>query len=165
MLNLEILDIDGKNNFLELDENLLKEKEDALYKQKSIYVLQYPNGKNAAVSYGILKSFEVSNSSILHTCSTEKGSSDSQILNLETNIVIGIHKEGSVNFNFNIGTFLKYPLIYFIGNKLNKEKAINNIINNIQNLSLKEKNFKNIMNIKNIEDKINNINYVFLSIK
>ena len=154
---IEILDIDGINNFLELDDNLFREKEDALYKQKSIYVPQYPNGKNAAVSYGILKSFdEVNNSNILHTCSTEKGSSGSPILNLETNKVIGIHKEGSVNFNFNMGTFLKYPLIDFIENKLNKEKAVNNIINNSSNLSMKENNFNDIMNIQKIEDKINN---------
>ena len=154
---IEILDNDGIENFLELDENLFREKEDVLYKQKSIYVLQYPNGKNAAVSYGILKSFdEVNHSNILHNCSTEKGSSGSPILNLETNKVIGIHKGGSAIFNFNMGTFLKLPINDFIENKLNKEEAINNNINNIQNLSLKKNNFNNLMNIKKIEDKINN---------
>ena len=154
---IEILDIDGIGNFLELDDDLFRDKEDALYKQKSIYVLQYPNGKNAAVSYGVLKSFnELNKSDIRHSCSTEKGSSGSPILNLETYKVIGIHKEGSVNFNFNMGTILKYPLIDFIENKLNEEKAVNNIINNFSNLSIKGNNFNNIINISNIENKINN---------
>ena len=55
---IEILDFDGVEHFLELDENLFRDKEKTLYKQKSIYVLQYPNQKNAAVSYWVLKSFE-----------------------------------------------------------------------------------------------------------
>ena len=55
-----------------------------------------------------------------------------------------------------MGTFLKYPIIDFIENKLNKEKEVNNIINNFSNLSMEENNFNNLMNIQKIEDKINN---------
>ena len=133
---IEILDIDEIENFLELDDNLFRDKENTLYKQKTIYVLQYPNGKNASVSYGILRSFnEIKESEIRHSCSTEKGCSGSPILNLETNKVIGIHKEGSINFNYNMGTFLKYPLSDFIEHYLKKGKVINNnSINNISNL-------------------------------
>ena len=154
---IEIQNDDEIKYFLELDDNLFIEKEHVLYLYKSIYVLHYPKGKNACVSYGLLNAFDESKKSdIQHTCSTQDGSSGSPILNLETNKVIGIHKEGSVNFNFNMGTFLKYPLIDFIENKLNKEKAVNNIINNSSNLSMKENNFNDIMNIQKIEDKINN---------
>ena len=154
---IEILDIDEIENFLELDDNLFRDKENTLYKQKTIYVLQYPNGKNASVSYGILRSFnEIKESEIRHSCSTEKGSSGSPILNLETNKVIGIHKEGSINFNFNMGTFLKYPLIDFIENYLKKGKAINNSINNISNFIMEENNLNSFINISKVEDKIKN---------
>ena len=106
---IELKDSDGIKNFLELDENLFKDKENIFYEDKSLYVLQYPNGKNACVSYGLLINIEKND--IKHTCSTEKGSSGSPILNLENNKVIGIHKEAGLStFNFNKATFLKFPL-------------------------------------------------------
>ena len=74
----------------------------------------------------------------MHTCSTKRGSSGSPILNLETNKVIGIHKEGSINYNFNIGTFLKHPLLDFFENYLDKEKDKNDINNNKNLLRLRE---------------------------
>ena len=117
---IEIKEIDKVNNFLELDDNLFKGKEKVFYEEKSVYVLQYPNGKIACVSYGLLINIDEYN--ITHTCSTENGSSGSPILNLENNKVIGIHKEGSTVFNFNFATFLKYPLEKFIEKYLNKGK-------------------------------------------
>ena len=109
---IEINEDDNINNFLELDDKLLKDNNEFIYENKSLYILQYPFGRNAAVSYGLLTSLD--NSEIKHTCSTHNGSSGSPILNLETNKVIGIHKEASNNSEFNIGTFLKNPLIDFI---------------------------------------------------
>ena len=116
---MEILDIDGINNFLELDDNLFREKEDALYKQKSIYVPQYPNGKNAAVSYGILN--DIVENRINHKCSTDDGSSGSPIILLESNEVIGVHYAHSkYNKDINFGTLIFTPLMEF-----------QNILNNI----------------------------------
>ena len=71
----------------------------------------------------------------MHTCSTENGPSGSPILNLSNNKVIGIHKQSSKNFNYNIGTCLKFPLNdFFEKNQVDiniiKEKKENNIINN-----------------------------------
>ena len=122
---IELKDSDGIKNFLELDDNLFKDKENIFYEDKSLYVLQYPYGKNACVSYGLLINIE--GNDIKHTCSTENGSSGSPILNLENNKVIGIHKEASLsNFNFNKGTLLKFPINDFKGEQKNDRNDSNN---------------------------------------
>ena len=122
---IELKEEDGIKNFLELDENLFKDKENIFYEDKSLYVLQYPNGKNACVSYGLLINIEKND--IKHTCSTEKGSSGSPILNLENNKVIGIHKEAGLStFNFNKGTLLKFPINDFNEEQKNDRNDSNN---------------------------------------
>ena len=143
---IEIRNEDNITNFLGLDDNLFRDDEDTIFKTKSIYVLHYPNGKNASVSYGLVNSIE--QKEIKHTCSTLYGSSGSPILNLETNKVIGIHKEGMKlpTFNFNKGTFLKYPLNDFINNNGN-----NNNYNIYSNYSMNNNNF-------NFPNQINNLN-------
>ena len=105
---IELKEGDNINNYLELDDNLFKNEIRAFYRNISIYVLQYPLGNNAAVSYGL--SNGINNYKINHTCSTEHGSSGSPILNLLNNKVIGIHKKVAINFNYNIGTCLQFPL-------------------------------------------------------
>ena len=125
---IEIKEKDKIKEYLELDDRIFKDNEKIYYEEKSIYILQYLNGKNACVSYGILN--KINNYDIIHLCSTDNGSSGSPILNLENNKVIGIHKQGSINFNFNKGTLLKYPLNDFIKNiKENKNNIIIGEIN------------------------------------
>ena len=92
-------------------------------------------------------------SDIQHTCSTQDGSSGSPILNLETNKVIGIHKEGTKDskYNYNIGTFLKYPLNEFFKNINNKSKKLNNKEHNDKNKNfninfIDKKKYENIIN-------------------
>ena len=119
---IELKDIDNIKEYLELDDNLFKNNEKIFYEEESIYILQYPHGDNACVSYGILN--EIDNYNIKHLCTTDNGSSGSPILNLKNNKVIGIHKIGSKNYNFNYGTLLKYPINDFIKNN----KNINNKI-------------------------------------
>ena len=111
---IELKENDNINNYLELDDNLFKDETKAYYKDISIYILQYPLGEKASVSYGL--STGIDNYEIKHICSTEHGSSGSPILNLSTNKVIGIHKQGSKKFNFNLGTCLKFPLNDFYNN-------------------------------------------------
>ena len=131
---IELKEEDGIKNFLELDDNLFKEKEKVFYEGKSIYVLQYPYGRNACVSYGLLINIEKND--IKHTCSTENGSSGSPILNLENNKVIAIHKgAGLSDFNFNKGTFLKYPLNNFMEEQNNDINASKNSIASINDFS------------------------------
>ena len=134
---IELKENDGIsiNKYLELDNNLFKKEIKAYYENISIYVLQYPLGNNAAVSYGLSLSNEINNYEINHTCSTEHGSSGSPILNLSNNKVIGIHKKGAKNFNFNIGTCLQFPLNDFL-EKNKKKNEPNNIKNDILNKSL-----------------------------
>jgi len=139
---IELNENDNINNYLELDDNLFRHNNNPLYESKSLYVLQYPLGRNAAVSYGLLTSLD--KYEIRHKCSTENGSSGSPILNLETNKVIGIHKKGSINFEFNIGTYLKYPLIDFI--QKNKNKIV---INQNSNFNI----------ISNMNKQNNDVNY------
>ena len=131
---IELKESDGIsiNKYLELDNNLFKKEIKAYYENISIYVLQYPLGNKAAVSYGLSLSNEINNYEIKHTCSTEHGSSGSPILNLSNNKVIGIHKEGAKNFNFNIGTCLQFPLNDFL-EKNKKENEPNNNQNDILN--------------------------------
>ena len=111
---IELKENDNINNYLELDDNLFKEETKAYYKDISIYTLHYPYGNKASVSYGL--SSDIDDYEMKHLCSTEHGSSGSPILNLSNNKVIGIHKQGSKKFNFNLGTCLKFPLNDFYNN-------------------------------------------------
>ena len=104
---------DKINNFLEIDEEIFNNK---MY-NKSIYILQYPRiylgEQKASVSYGILKNIQ-DEYNIIHYCYTENGSSGSPILNLINKKIIGIHKESAKNYDYNRGTYLKYPIIEYI---------------------------------------------------
>jgi len=162
---IEINENDNIKNYLELDENLFRHNNNILYEHKSLYVLQYPQGRNASVSYGILTSLD--KYEIKHICSTENGSSGSPILNLKSNKVIGIHKEGSINFEFNKGTYLKYILIDFIQKNTNKinENQYSIINNNNVNIQNNYENYnKMYINNFNIEEnnyfnQLNNIKF------
>ena len=120
---------DKINNFLEIDEEIFNNN---IY-NKSIYILQYPRinlgEQKASVSYGILKNIQ-DEYNIIHYCYTEHGSSGSPILNLLNKKIIGIHKESVKKYNYNRGTYLKYPIIEYINNiYLNKKgNEINMII-------------------------------------
>ena len=124
---IELKENDNIENYLELDDDLFKNNADIIYLDKSLYVLQYPNGDKACVSYGLLNNINKYN--IYHKCSTDKGSSGSPILSLRNNKVIGIHKKSS-HFDFNIGTLLNFPLKDFINNQL---KNMNSIIESQKN--------------------------------
>ena len=106
----------SKQNFLEIDENANQDDESLknIYEKKSIYLLGYPEGDKTKVSYGILT--QLDKGRISHLCSTEDGSSGSPILLLENSKLIGIHFGCPKNskFQFNYGTFIKYPYLDFL---------------------------------------------------
>ena len=109
------------NNYLEIDQNIFKFNSEDSYKDEPIYILHFPKGDKASVSYG--KGFEKINEfDIKHLCSTDSGSSGGPILSKTTNKVIGIHKGAIPKRNYNIGTFLKFPLNQI--NLLNKKNEI-----------------------------------------
>jgi len=103
---------DGQvNDYLEIDENIFEDDSENNYDNESIYILHYANAEEAKVSFGKgIKKLD--NYDIKHLCHTEPGSSGGPILSRMTNKVIGIHKGsiGKGKCDYNIGTFLKYPL-------------------------------------------------------
>ena len=99
------------NDYLEIDKNIFEDDSEKYYENESIYILHYANEGEAKVSFGKgLKKLD--NYDIKHLCHTETGSSGGPILSRLTNKVIGIHKGsiGKDKCDYNIGTFLKYPL-------------------------------------------------------
>ena len=98
---MELNEKDKIKEYLELDDNLFQDniEKNNIEKNKSIYILHYPNEKEAKVSYGLLNIID--KYYIIHNCSTDIVSSGSPILNLKSNKVIGIHNKGSNNYNRN----------------------------------------------------------------
>ena len=127
------------NNFLELDSNIEEDNSINLYKNESIYILHYPEGKNkssVSFGYGIEK---YNDYYIKHLCKIKTFTPGAPILNLNNNKVIGIHKEyikkKDINDSFNLGTFIKYPLKEYnyieMSKKIDIDKPlIDNMINN-----------------------------------
>ena len=112
---IEIKKKDKINNYMDVDKRYLNNSIDIIY-DKSIYIIQYPLGEKAAVSYGVIDKFNEYN--IEFYCNTEQGSSGSPIINIQNNEIIGIHKEGLKKRRINRGTLLKYPINDFINTKL-----------------------------------------------
>ena len=136
-------DKDDIHNFLELDEDINKDKEllENIYEKckQSVYILHYPKVDVVNVSYGL--SSKMKDSSIYHTCSTDFGSSGSPILSLKKFKVLGIHF-GRTNFEYNKGTFIKHTIDEFFKN-----------IDNISNLNpfqiIKENNLEKLKKLYN----------------
>ena len=153
---IEIKKEDEINDYLELDDNIINNiKNDEInikeYIDKTMYIIQYPEGESS-VSYGIfLTTFEDKKYNIVHKCCTKEGSSGSPILNINKNKVIGIHKKGDKKYN--IGTLLNYPIKEFIKEHYyKKEKNIDNLI---EDILIKEINDKYSLNIKDINHDAN----------
>ena len=123
---------DGIKDFMELDFDLNNEILNNKYINKSIYVLQYPNYEKVCVSYGIIKSIDLSNNyDIIHLCNTDKGSLGSPIININNNKIIGMHKGTDLNNNYNKGTLLYYPLKDFLfQKKFRLKNCVKNFISN-----------------------------------
>ena len=120
-------------SFFDIDNEIFSENSKEIYRNKQIYLLQYPKGDKMGFSNGIIKYIKDNNYTIKHLCNTTEGSSGGPIINSNNFQVIGIHKGGGKNEQFNLGTFFKLPIKEFIEvikiNYQNSEK-INEIINN-----------------------------------
>ena len=82
-------DKDKIKHFLEISEEMINKDKNILeskYRKKSIYILHYPIGKKIKVSYGLTN--DIRSNNINHFCNTEKGSSGSSVLSLDTLKVI-----------------------------------------------------------------------------
>ena len=110
-----------KNEYIDLDDNIinyfkLNKNENLnfytnIYSNKSIYILNYPEGKNVLVSYGQL--LKLINSEIIHICNTKYGSSGSPILLVKNQKLIGVHYGTSNNHEINKGRLIIYSIIEF----------------------------------------------------
>ena len=146
--------IDKINNFLDLDEKIFKEKNlvEALFKKKFGYVLNYPKGENVVASFGQI--IQIVDKKINHSCSTDKGSSGSPILDLDSFKVIGIHYGSSDNFQFNKGMFMKnivFKFNNFMQKGINNKSNINNKIESMKTYNVSFKISQEIICNKKIE--------------
>ena len=94
------------NNMLEIDNNIYKDNLNQYYRNKTIYIIHYPNGLNSSYSHNIIQN--IKDNIIFHACATEFGSSGAPILNLQNFKVMGIHN-GFIG-NFNKGIVIKEPI-------------------------------------------------------
>jgi len=151
----------SKNDFLELDENINQDEESLknIYGKKSIYLLGYPDSKEVKVSYGIIDFLNLETKRINHLCYTKGGSSGSPILLLENCKIIGVHFGSPGNgFEFNYGTFIKYPYLDFLNNNEFKDEE--------EDEKEKEKvKEKENSSINNSFDKKNDEKYEYIYIK
>lgn len=114
IIQLFFSEIDN-SGLLEIDSNIFIEDDlNEKYKDKSIYIIHYPDGKETNYSLGIIKDTDMNKIKIFHYCSTEHGSSAASILNLNTYIIVGKHYGKMDKFNFNYGALLKLPVILFM---------------------------------------------------
>ena len=112
---IEIRKEDGLdiNTFLEIDENIFKEdSNNNLYIKKKIFLLQ-----NSKYSKGIIKYLNKDNFTFEYSSLPKKGDSGSPLIDLINYKVIGIHKESKEEYNYNIGIFIKKPILNFIKKK------------------------------------------------
>ena len=108
--------------FLDIDKELMSENVKEAYESKDVYVIHYERGEEVAKSFGKINEVikEGKSYSLIHTCDTDEGSSGSPII-LYNHNVIGIHRGGVKDEDFNAGTLLQYPIKEYC-KKLKEEK-------------------------------------------
>ena len=79
-------------------------------KNKKIKIIQYPNGK---LSYSKGEIIEIAENEIIHSATTDLGSSGSPIFLIESDQVIGIHKGRDINDSVNYADFIGPIFQYF----------------------------------------------------
>ena len=134
---IELLESDNIKDYFKIDPNLFSNNKKYL-KNSEIFLLQYPQGNELSFSYG--KILAVKDDRILHSGSTEKGSSGSPIIKRDNiKYIIGLHYGGSKKgnkYSYNIATDFDSIL-----NDINKTKnTSSNEINCIFINNKKEKN-------------------------
>ena len=76
------------------------------FKNKTIYIPQFPGGENLSYSTGIIKDINYYHNEFSHTASTQPGSSGSPIFLENSSLIIGIHKQGNIKKNINYANFI-----------------------------------------------------------
>ena len=86
---IEILDEDFIDNFLEIDEEFIKNKD---FKNEAVFNIQFPFGDQIKSSVGKIIKGNLKKNIIIYNAGTEAGSSGSPLLSLKESKVIGMHK-------------------------------------------------------------------------
>ena len=109
---IEILPKEDKiDEFLELDDDLLKENSIEKYNQNKIYLICYGKENKMDKYYGTIK--EIENNEIHHISDTESGSGGCPILSTSTYKVIGLHL-GRTPHEYKKGTLMRVPVKEFM---------------------------------------------------
>ena len=153
------------NNMLEIDYDIFNEGELVkIYKDKSIYIIHFPNGKESSYSDSAIKNIDASNVRLKHLCQTDEGSSGAPILNMKNFRVIGIHIGRHKTENINIGVVLRAPINEF-NSLLNKQLNVISPFQNKNNELNKDKKIKSNEIIIKVEvskkDIYNNIFFLY----
>ena len=98
---IEIQDEDNISDYFEID--LYINSEENQYLKRDIGILQYPNGNELSFDKGEVKS--ITNYRLIHTVSTDYGSSGSPIFLIENLKIIGVHNSRWKKLN--AGIFMK----------------------------------------------------------
>ena len=93
------------------------------FKNKKIYIFQFPEGGNLSYSVGIIKNVNTYKNEMSHLASTLRGSSGSPIIIYGSNFVLGIHKQANLGLKENYGNFLG-PIINALENNIQIEQLI-----------------------------------------
>ena len=111
---IEIFDNENFKNYFKIDPDINCDNPFEEYKDDLIVVMQYPKNKSLSVAEGYIKEFKDDNTYIIHSVSTDNGSSGSPIILSNRNLnIIGIHL-GRVKYNYKKVDFKKG--VYFIFN-------------------------------------------------
>ena len=114
-------------------------------KNKIVYVVQFPGGKDLSYSKGKLKNID--KYEFIHKAGTKSGSSGSPIFLDNTTNVIGIHKSGNKLVKENYGDFI-FPIINLLNKKMNNNIISKNYIND-SNIIHKQNEVKIIIEVEN----------------
>ena len=116
---VEILEKDKVDEYYFLLPNLDYINKYEELKNKKIYIIQFPEGKELSYSFG--KIYNIKQYEFSHLSSTKKGSSGSPIFLENSSLVIGIHKNTNKNKPENYGNFIG-PIIDSIKNNNKYDK-------------------------------------------
>jgi len=130
---IELFESDGIKDFFKVEPKIFKDKNNL--KGNDIFILQFPNGNDISFSYGKILKIQEKNNIILHSASTDHGSSGSPIIRRgEDNYIVGLHY-GGVENKFNLATIFD-SILNNIKEQLNEINCIYIPENNEKEINL-----------------------------
>ena len=149
---IEIYESDGFKWFYKIDPVLFLDNNNCL-ENSDIFILQYPKGNEISFSYGKIKA--IKNNNIIHSASTEAGSSGSPIIRrTKNNYIIGLHRGAKKGKKkdclYNLAT--RFDSILYDINK-NEILCIYEVVNNEKEIQLlNDYNLENYWKNKEFEE-------------